>query len=697
MYQKEFVLENENLQVRLNPDNGAITGIRAVRSGWDILKRPELGVSFRLLLPLPERRNNSVFGEMNPAYSSTLSPDGKQASFIWRGVESQYGGRHDIDVTLDVTLYLHKIVFSLAVDNRSQYTVENVYCPYLGELRHPEDDKTFENFMYMYGSADRFSLWPKFQNLRGYFGLDYPTQMHYGTPFCGTPMTPFCLLRSDSKGLYVGVDEPTTELVAWHCELRPGYESSIDSLAPTEDTIGGKDVAIRFSAVHVPYILPGEKRALTPVALAAFEGGWQQGTDIYKQWKSRYAATPQIPSWACEPHSWQQVHINSPEGELRARYADLVKIGEECAKNGVQAIQLVGWNDGGQDQNNPSHDTDPRLGTFEELRQAIADIQRLGVKVVLFAKFIWADRATSSFRDNLIRLSVKDPYGDYYMHPGYQYQTVTQLLDINTKRLIPMCFLSEEYLDLCKVEFSKLIALGADGMLFDECLGHSALLCFDDSHGHRCGAPIYANDLRLIDEFSKLVPKGSEFLMGGEACYDMELERYHISYHRSENVNHLPLIRYINPFAPLMTAVTGFNDRNMLNQCLMYRYIISYEPYNFKGRLGDFPLTLAYGQKIDRLRSELRAFLWDGEFRDECGASVKTADGESHKPYSVFMNNQNGRKCVVISNYDKEKTVTVFAETNDHRLERYRLVDDETWLPCAQGITLPPRSAAVVL
>ncbi len=38
-----------------------------------------------------------------------------------------------------------------------------------------------------------------------------------------------------------------------------------------------------------------------------------------------------------------------------------------------------------------------------------------------------------------------------------------------------------------------------------------------------------------------------------------------------------------------MTAVTGFNDRNMLNQCLLYRYIISYEPYNFKGTAGGFP------------------------------------------------------------------------------------------------------------
>ena len=38
------------------------------------------------------------------------------------------------------------------------------------------------------------------------------------------------------------------------------------------------------------------------------------------------------------------------------------------------------------------------------------------------------------------------------------------------------------------------------------------------------------------------------------------------------------------PDALFMTAVTGFDDRNMINQCLLYRYIISYEPYNFKGR-----------------------------------------------------------------------------------------------------------------
>ena len=40
-----------------------------------------------------------------------------------------------------------------------------------------------------------------------------------------------------------------------------------------------------------------------------------------------------------------------------------------------------------------------------------------------------------------------------------------------------------------------------------------------------------------------------------------------------------------------MAAVTGFNDRDAINLCLVYRYIISYEPYMFKGSPEDLSLT----------------------------------------------------------------------------------------------------------
>jgi hypothetical protein len=701
-------LKNETLELEFERQNGALIGVRTA-SGWALLDRPHLGLSFRLLVPLPHRRNNPVYGERQPLSSATIDGDARHAVFVWNSVHSQYGAApHDIKLTLDVRLDDRQAIFTMAVENHSSDVVENVYCPYLGDIQHPPDTEWFRTFLYQYATSQEWALWPSYKNLRGYYGVDYPTQFAAWSAGVGAPTAPFILLRGPQQGLYVGVAEASSELVAWHTELRPGFSDSLSEAVgdlnvqghvPDLPTISGKDVATRFAAVHVPYIQPGETRTLTPIALEAFQGGWQAGVDIYKAWRRRWMALPSIPEWAREPHSWLQLHINSPEDELRMRFVDLVQVGEECAHYGVKAIQLVGWNDGGQDQGNPSHDPDPRLGSFAELKAAIARIQALGVKVILFAKFTWADRATDAFRQEYHRLAIKDPYGDYYHYGGYQYQTGTQLLDINTKRLIPMCFLSEKYLAVCEAEFQKTLDLGADGILFDECLHHTpALLCFDSTHGHRHGAPVYANDRKLIQKFALLSGEvNSNFLFAGEACYDWEFEAYHLSYHRSESRQHVPLSRYMLPEVPLMTAVTGFDDRNMINQCLMYRYIISYEPYNFKGRLSDYPLTVAYGQKMDDLRAELRDYFWDGEFRHEVGATV-TENGSPHHPYAVFIGRQSGKAGVVVCNYDHHRTIGVSIKLVDGAtLARYRLVDDAVWRSAQDGVTLPPRSAAVVL
>lgn len=699
---KTIVLQNETLRLVFHRENGALIGLTAIESDWEILKRPHLGLAFRLLVPLPGRRNNPVCGEKQKTTFVTVTEDHCEATFIWDGVRSEFGGWHDMKLTLNVRMSARQAVYTMNIENRSDYTIENVYCPYLGDVQHPPGEEWFRAFVYQFPTAREWSLWPTFRNLRGYFGVDYPTQfgpLSEEGGGCGTPVVPYVLLRAASQGLYIGVHAASSELVAWHTELRPGYESSIDARVPEEHTIGGKDVATRFAAVHVPYILAGQTSSLTPIAIEAFQGGWQSGVDIYKRWRSRWMETPRLPNWANDVHAWQQFHVNSPEDELRMPFRDLVQIGEDCARYGVKAIQLVGWTTGGQDQGNPSHDPDPRLGTFDELKEAIAKIQALGVKVVLFSKFTWADRATDNFRKHLIRLAVKDPYGDYYHHGGWQYQTATQLLDINTKRLIPMCFLSEEYIKICEQEFKKVLELGADGILFDECMYHvPALLCFDMGHGHRYGAPVYANDRELIKRFGFLAqPKNEEFLFAGQACYDWQFEVYHLSYDRCEDKEYIPLSRYLLPHVPMMTAVKGFNDRNMINQCLMYRSIISYEPYNFKGRLDDFPLTVNYGRQMDGLRNELKEYFWDGEFRHEIGASVNTINGKPHHPYSVFINRDNGKSGVVVVNYEDEG-VTVFITLDEGICPKsYRLVDDPRWKSTKAGIVLPPRSAAVVI
>jgi hypothetical protein len=692
-----LTLTNETLQLTFNRQNGALCGIESRLSGWKALEKPELGLSFRLLAPLSEeRRNNPVYGEKQTLSSLEVDPDGGRATFTWDGVSSEVGGSLAIRLSLEVRMTGPQAVFTMTIENSSPHVVENVYCPYLGDLQHPPEAAWFKTFSYQYATAQEWNLWPTYHNLRGYYGVDYPIQFSGAGHSAGAPTAPFILLRGADQGIYIGLNAPSYELAAWHTELRPGYGSSIDWRVS-----GGQhapQAATRCAAVHIPYIQPGETRTLTPIALQAYQGSWHQGVDIYKKWREGWMKPPKVPAWAQEPHAWQQLHINSPEDELRVPFRELVRVGEECAQHGVKAIQLVGWEVGGQDQGNPSHDPDPRLGTFEELKEAIAQIHALGVKVVLFAKFTWADRATKRFRNELVKLAIKDPYGDYYHYSGYQYQTATQLLDINTKRLIPMCFLSDDYLRVCEEEFRKMVDLGAAGILFDECLHHSpALLCFDASHGHRMAAPVYANDNKLIENFHTISdPVDPEFLFAGEACYDWEMGVYHLSYHRSENKRHIPLSRYMLPEGQFMTAVTGFNDRNMVNQCLLYRYIISYEPYNFKGRLEDYPLTLAYGKLMDALRTEMRDYFWDGEFRDTQGASITHA-GQPHHPYSVFRNRQTEQYGVVVANYDEEMAITVQARLeNGQALNRWRLVDGESWQAFKGAVTIPACSAAVI-
>jgi hypothetical protein len=693
----DIVLENEALRLRFDRETGCLTELVALQTGWHVLDRPDLGLSFRLMIPLPGQRNNPVYGEHQPASAVALDDDGQGLTLVWNGVDSIHGGHHDVTVTQHVRLAARQVLFELSIDNRCPYVVENVYAPYLGDVRPPSAEP-FSAFHCDYGTSQEWPLAPTYQNRFGYYGDDYPTQFGY-PPGGGAPTAPFVLLRDAREGLYVGVNTPSAELVSWHTELRPGYADALESTVPAGLEIGGKDVSMRFAAVHVPYVLPGEQRTLTPIVVEPYQGSWQQGVDLYKRWRSSWMTPARPPAWAGEPHSWLQIQMNSPEDELRFRFTDLGAVGEQCAQHGVHAIQLVGWNDGGQDQNNPSHDPDPRLGTADELRAAIATVRALGVKVILFSKFTWADRATKWYREDLKRLAIKDPYGDDYVYDGYRYFTATQLLNINTKRLIPMCFLSEDYLRICEEEFKKVLALKPDGILFDECQHHTpALLCFDPYHGHRVGAPVYANDRVLIDRLRRIAaPTNPDFLFAGEACYDWELETYQLAYFRSWGKHHVPLSRYLQPHVSFMTAITGFDDRNMLNQCLLYRYVISYEPYHFKGHLDDFPLTLAYGRMIDALRTELREYLWDGEFLDRVGAQV-IRDGQPHHPYAVFRHGDQRRLCVVVANYDRAQAIVVQVTLDEGQpLTHFRLVDDVTWQTLDGAASIPPRSAAVFL
>ena len=645
----DVTLEDDTFLIAFDPGSGALKRLEQKPAHWAMQRRPELGVSFRLHAPLPGRRDNFVLGQSQHAATVEKVSD-SQVRLQWKNLVSEHGGTLPITFTATVTLLNGSLTFEGTLVNDSALVVETIDYPYFGDLSAPTPDVPMRTDHMWYGNLVGDDIHPDFKNGKGYWGVTVPTKT------IDSKQSLFSLIQTPREGLYVGMHDPTLPyLLQYTFEQHPGVIQSIGDLVPRQDEISGIPVHLEFRTCHFVFVQPRSTRKLAPIVMRSYSGDWHAGVDVYKQWRATWFRSASLPGWVKEVHSWQQLQIDGAEEDFSIPYRDLAMRAKECASNGVTAIQLVGWNRGGQDRGDPSQDTDPGLGTWQELHDAIAQAQAMGVKMILFGKLNWADLTTEWYKKELYKYAATDPYGIPYEQGGYSYTTPTQLAGINNRRRAVMDFMCPAWREVATREFQKLLALGAAGWLFDEVCHHGPVeYSFSPDHGYTPPGFIYGGDLPMSRQFRAAADKvNPDFVFAGEGPQDWLMQYYPVSYFRITGGSR-PVCRYIDSQAPLMVAVTGFDDREMLNLILLNRYIISYEPYNFKGHLTDFPLTLAYGQKIDALRRKYKTWLWDAEFRDTLGASVD-ADG-SHR-YSVFVTN-SGKRAVVVVNQESHKEIT---------------------------------------
>ncbi|MDR2763822.1 MAG: DUF6259 domain-containing protein [Tannerella sp.] len=683
-----LVLQDESLLVVFDQGTGALIRLENRQTGWVIERRSELGISFRMHVPLEERRYNFVCGQKQKVKKAEKT-SANEIRLQWGDLESENGGVLPIDLTAVITLKDGALTFNTSVDNRSELTVETIDYPYFGDFNPPSGNDRLHVRTMWYGNLESQEIYPNFGNSKGYWGDFVPTKTF------DSFRSLFCLIQANGQGLYVETRDPTHPyLIEYTFEQYPGNVQSVNSLVPQQDKISGLPVHIDFRTCHFIFTPPGSTKKLVPIVLRTYDGAWHQGVDLYKEWRKTWFKPAYLPDWIKDVHSWLQLQINSPEQDYRVKYKELYQYGKECADHDVKAIQLVGWNLGGQDGGDPNQNTDPGLGTRDDLKKAIADIEKLGVRMVMFGKINWGDMTTDWYKNELYKYAATDPYGIPYIHGGYSYYTPTQLSGINNRRRGVMDFCAPAFQDVITKEFGKVLDLGASGWLFDENCHHGGVkYSFAADHGYTPPGYIYGADMPLAAKMREAADKvNRNFIFAGEGHQDWLMQYYPCSYFRI-NGGSTAVDRYVDPYAPLVVAVTGVDDREKLNLILMARYIISYEPYHFKGHVNDFPLTLEYGKKIDRLRRTYRDYLWDAEFKDTLGANVKANGAVRH---SVFVA-KNGKRAVVMVNMEESKSIDAELEIPHSGKLMTASPEDPSLRPFSRNTTIPPRSAVVVM
>ena len=681
-------LENSRLRAEFSSVSGALIGLTDKSTGWNLLREGGPTFAFSLHVPLPDRRAHFLTETGNPLAAAEKSTDGQTVTFRWARLSSPETGPLAIDLAATATLDATGLCFELTIRNGSPYVIESAGYPIFSDLVMPAGSKKLSYVKLDYAHGSVTELAPHFKGGAGYWGVNFPSFVdNPGDNF-------FSLIQADNAGLYVGYHDITRNGVPqFWAELRPGYGDSFDEAVAS----GGEDPPARilFKLNRLHFIQPGTEDRGPTIRLEPYRGDWSAGIGIYKRWRATWFKRTPAPDWVKSVHSWQQIQINSSEDRLLFPYEKLVKYAETCARYGVKAIQLTGWNVGGQDRDTPNHDTDPRLGTTEDLKRAIAGSRALGVEIVLFNKYTW-DEITSPFYERFSRFVVLDQFGNPYRGSSYAYDTPTQLAAINRRTFDVMCTASPGWRELAAFEMQKSVDLGASGILFDECQHHGgALFCFAKDHGHTVPAPIFSGDMPLIELFRSKVDQTS-FLFSGEAPYDLETQGWSLSYTRIVK-GHIPMQRLIDPELPIMVAVTGFNDREMINRALLYRYVFSYEPFNFKGSLDAFPKTMAYGGKVDALRRRYASHLWESEYRHQAGAAVQ-GPGGTHPDWSVFVHPRTGKRAVVALNGAPEGSVRIrIALDGPTGPLSYVTPEAPNAVPFDGFAVLPPASALAVL
>lgn len=522
----------------------------------------------------------------------TVTTEGNKTTIVYPQLVDGTGRVFQVELTVYIEQTEEEIRFSSQVHNKDKVRVNEVQLPFLDFSIVCDANRENDVLYRCKGMGERTNNpWAALEEGHTeYMAADYReiwSPLMYPRPSSMAWMG----LQSGGKFLYMGRQDH-----AYHtCVMNVGRNPR------------GTDPRLIFSICHFPLALENETLNTAEVVVSLAEGDWRDGSKRYRAWaESSWFAKRKKKEWVENFTGWQRIILRHQYGEVFWKYTDLVDVYEHGKKYGIDTLNVFGWWKGRFDNGYPLYEPDEELGGEEELKKAIAEIQRRGGNVLLYTNGVLMDVKSDFYKEHGKDVAVLDLDGNPLMD-HYQFSNQGTLLrTFGYKTFGQACNGTEEWKQQLLHNGRVKLAMKPKGIFYDQIGGHRCALCFNKNHKHGNRGDLEPQ--YRIENFKAI----NELLTGDEAVgtettvdiFDPYMDYHHgCDYGNWYDKNAYPQL-YLNTFPETIVTNRRIHDeradyRLQLNYILLCGY--RFDVCIYRGRAVDMDSVKGYANQVKHL------------------------------------------------------------------------------------------------
>jgi hypothetical protein len=431
------------------------------------------------------------------------------------------------------------------------------------------------------------------------------------------------------------------------------------------------------------YVPVGHSWRSSPFVIGVHQGDWHWAADRYREWAESWMVKPNIPEKLKWSDGWYGVHFKAG-GEIKFSFKDIRDLFEDAQYLGLNHVQLWGQmvGDGCCYR---FYYPDPRLGTVEELKQAISLVKSKGGTIGFYFNiqaFSPSVREYLSARGISIPESEKTPdwMGEFrnYAQTNFDGSATVQYpgREFENDGFRIMCTYSEgwqKYLAHWVVE-KYLREYGANFAYIDQTFSPPVSYCFNFAHGHRhhgCSAQGRVETIRrLSNEGRKLSQEFGLCIEGNGDSVGQYCSLHLYTSFSSQTMHPAPEVfaytfpdyiiidGFANPpvewigrcYYPDMDGEAGLEDLVNRVYLLGFRFDVTPLPPGSRIKRGE-PLT-EHVRRLIALRKRVKQLQYASRFMDDLGLKC----GSEKVVAKVFKDLKGRRVLINLIDYRPEKS-----------------------------------------